>query len=87
MFLSFDVFVEPVSCSSIFFLLVVKILHRPKLKDKDEMVEREFNRLLEATSYLSHQLDFNYCNDLPVSLGESMEWVIKLQEKNVKVRK
>ncbi|XP_023320126.1 lysine-specific histone demethylase 1A [Eurytemora carolleeae] len=53
-------------------------------KDKDEMVEREFNRLLEATSYLSHQLDFNYCNDLPVSLGESMEWVIKLQEKNVK---
>ena len=54
-------------------------------QDKDEMVEREFNRLLEATSYLSHQLDFNYCNDQPVSLGESMEWVIKLQEKNVKV--
>ena len=53
-------------------------------KNKDEMVEREFNRLLEATSYLSHQLDFNYCNDQPVSLGESMEWVIKLQEKHVK---
>jgi len=53
-------------------------------KDKDEMVEREFNRLLEATSYLSHQLDFNYCNEQPVSLGEAMEWVIKLQEKNVK---
>ena len=35
-------------------------------KDKDEMVEREFNRLLEATSYLSHQLDFNYCNKEPV---------------------
>eukprot|EP00096_Caligus_rogercresseyi_P005536 TRINITY_DN2125_c0_g1_i2.p1 TRINITY_DN2125_c0_g1~~TRINITY_DN2125_c0_g1_i2.p1 ORF type:complete len:658 (-),score=230.58 TRINITY_DN2125_c0_g1_i2:58-2031(-) len=53
-------------------------------KDKDEMVEREFNRLLEATSYLSHQLDFNYCNGKPVSLGQSMEWVIKLQEKHVK---
>jgi len=53
-------------------------------KDKDEMVEKEFNRLLEATSYLSHQLDFNYCNGEPVSLGEAMEWVIKLQEKNVK---
>jgi len=53
-------------------------------KDKDDMVEREFNRLLEATSYLSHQLDFNYCNGQPVSLGEAMEWVIKLQEKNVK---
>ena len=53
-------------------------------KDKDEMVEREFNRLLEATSYLSHQLDFNYCNQQPVSLGECIEWVIKLQEKHVK---
>ncbi|KAF4521790.1 hypothetical protein B566_EDAN012295 [Ephemera danica] len=53
-------------------------------KDKDEMVEREFNRLLEATSYLSHQLDFNYTNNKPVSLGQALEWVIKLQEKNVK---
>lgn len=46
-------------------------------KDKDEMVEREFNRLLEATSYLSHHLDFNYCNGKPVSLGHALEWVIK----------
>ncbi|XP_072390356.1 lysine-specific histone demethylase 1A [Diabrotica undecimpunctata] len=53
-------------------------------KDKDEMVEREFNRLLEATSYLSHQLDFNYAGNKPVSLGQALEWVIKLQEKNVK---
>ena len=43
------------------------------------MVELEFNRLLEATSYLSHSLDFNYCNGRPVSLGQSLEWVIKLQ--------
>lgn len=48
-------------------------------KDKDDMVEREFNRLLEATSYLSHALDFNYCNGKPVSLGQSLEWIIKLQ--------
>lgn len=53
-------------------------------KDKDEMVEREFNRLLEATSYLSHQLDFNYVQNKPVSLGQALEWVIKLQEKSVK---
>ncbi|KAF6205456.1 hypothetical protein GE061_019629 [Apolygus lucorum] len=53
-------------------------------KDKDEMVEREFNRLLEATSYLSHMLDFNYTGGKPVSLGQALEWVIKLQEKNVK---
>ncbi|KAJ9591190.1 hypothetical protein L9F63_002261 [Diploptera punctata] len=50
-------------------------------KDKDEMVEREFNRLLEATSYLSHQLDLNYASGKPVSLGQALEWVIKLQEK------
>lgn len=47
------------------------------LKDKDEMVEREFNRLLEATSFLSHQLDFNYIDNRPISLGEGLEWVIK----------
>lgn len=54
------------------------------LKDKDEMVEREFNRLLEASSYLSHQLDFNYIDGRPISLGEALEWVINLQDKNVK---
>ncbi|XP_076358730.1 lysine-specific histone demethylase 1A-like isoform X2 [Tachypleus tridentatus] len=53
-------------------------------KDKDEMVEREFNRLLEATSHLSHQLDFNYVQGKPVSLGQALEWVIKLQERHVK---
>lgn len=58
------------------------------------MVEREFNRLLEATSYLSHQLDFNYINSSgqggkdtrPVSLGQALEWVIRLQEQGVKQR-
>ena len=47
-------------------------------KDKDEMVEREFNRLLEATSFLSHQLDCNFINNKPLSLGQSLEAVIKL---------
>lgn len=53
-------------------------------KHKDEMIEREFNRLLESTSYLSHNLDFNYAGNHPVSLGEALEWIIKLQEKAVK---
>lgn len=48
------------------------------------MVEQEFNRLLEATSYLSHQLDFNVLNNKPVSLGQALEVVIQLQEKHVK---
>lgn len=46
-------------------------------KEKDEMVEQEFNRLLEATSYLSHQLDFNVLNNKPVSLGQALEVVIQ----------
>lgn len=53
-------------------------------KEKDEMVEREFNRLLEATSFLSHQLDFNYMHSKPVSLGHALELVIKMQERQVK---
>lgn len=42
--------------------------------------------MLESTSYLSHQLDFNYAGNTPVSLGQALEWVIKLQEKHVKER-
>lgn len=57
---------------------------KPVSASKDEMVEREFNRLLESTSYLSHQLDFNYAGNTPVSLGQALEWIIKLQEKHVK---
>ena len=53
-------------------------------KEKDEMVEREFNRLLETTSYLSKVLNFNEVSGKPVSLGSALEWVIHLQEKHVK---
>uniref|UniRef100_A0A8V0YQ16 Lysine-specific histone demethylase n=1 Tax=Gallus gallus TaxID=9031 RepID=A0A8V0YQ16_CHICK len=55
-------------------------------KEKDEMVEQEFNRLLEATSYLSHQLDFNVLNNKPVSLGQALEVVIQLQEKHEELK-
>lgn len=58
-------------------LLIEPACSQQVLKDKDEMVEREFNRLLEATSFLSHQLDFNYIDNRPISLGEGLEWVIK----------
>mgnify|MGYP002803835585 FL=1 len=53
-------------------------------KDKDDMVEQEFNRLLEATSYITHQLDFNQIDGKPLTLGQALEMVIKLQEKQVK---
>lgn len=41
------------------------------------MVEREFNRLLETTSYISHQMNFNEVNGKPASLGQALEAVIK----------
>lgn len=53
-------------------------------KEKDELVEREFNRLLESTSYLSHVLGFNALFSKPLSLGNAIELVIKLMEKQVK---
>lgn len=51
-------------------------------KNKDEIMEREFNKILECTSYLSHVLDFNYADNQPISLGHSLEWVIKMQVEN-----
>jgi len=41
------------------------------------VVQREFSRLLEATSYVSRQSDFNYDGGKPFSLGRAIEWVIK----------
>jgi lysine-specific histone demethylase 1 len=41
------------------------------------MVEQEFNRLLEATSYITHQLDFNQIDGKPLTLGQALEMVIK----------
>lgn len=59
------------------FALLREFFFQKVPKDKDEMVEREFNRLLEATSYLSHQMDFNMVNGKPASLGQALEVVIK----------
>ncbi|XP_063676101.1 lysine-specific histone demethylase 1A-like [Bolinopsis microptera] len=53
-------------------------------KERDERVEREFNRLLEATTYMSHQLNVNSINGRPVSLGQALEIIIKLQIRQVK---
>ncbi|CRK86703.1 CLUMA_CG000536, isoform A [Clunio marinus] len=56
-------------------------------KNKDEIIEREFNKILECTSYLSHVLDINYADNEPISLGQALEWIIKLQEKKIKLKK
>ena len=47
-------------------------------KDRDEALEKEFNKLLEATSYLTHNLDFDYrVDNKPMSLGHSLELLIR----------
>jgi hypothetical protein len=53
-------------------------------KERDEILENEFNKLLEATSYLTHNLDFDHkVDNKPISLGHALDLVIKLQEKYV----
>ena len=52
-------------------------------KDRDESLEKEFNKLLEATSYLTHNLDFDHkVDNKPVSLGHALELVIKSVKKS-----
>lgn len=54
-------------------------------KDRDEAIEKEFNKLLEATSYLTHNLDFDCkLDNKPISLGDALELMIELQEKHVR---
>ena len=53
-------------------------------RTKDEVLETVFNTLLEGTSVLSHQMNFNEIGGKPVSLGEAMDIVIELQERDVK---
>ena len=44
-------------------------------RDKDKIVETEFNQLLEAASELSHQMNFNSFQDENLSLGNTLEQV------------
>ncbi|XP_017842352.2 possible lysine-specific histone demethylase 1 [Drosophila busckii] len=60
---------------------------KPVSKEKDDVIEREFNRLLESASYLSHRLDFNYAGNNPVSLGDALEWIISMQDKAVQEKR
>ncbi|CAF4270899.1 unnamed protein product [Rotaria socialis] len=54
-------------------------------KAKDEVVEREFNRLLEACSYLAHTLDDEVDGKKQYySLGDVLEQLIRAQEKAVR---
>ena len=49
-------------------------------RDKDKIVETEFNQLLEAASELSHQMNFNSFQDENLSLGNTLEQVLHLQK-------
>ena len=49
-------------------------------RDKDKIVETEFNQLLEAASELSHQMNFNSFQDENLSLGNTLDQVLHLQK-------
>uniref|UniRef100_H2ZB30 SWIRM domain-containing protein n=1 Tax=Ciona savignyi TaxID=51511 RepID=H2ZB30_CIOSA len=53
-------------------------------REKDLLVEKEFNKLLEATAHMSHEMGIDTFKDQQLSLGKAFELVINLQEKSVK---
>jgi lysine-specific histone demethylase 1 len=53
-------------------------------KEKDKMVEKEFNHLLDSASYLAHQLEVDHVNGRPLSLGRALDIIIQLQEEEVR---
>ena len=46
-------------------------------KEKDVLVEQEFNKLLEATAHLSHELNVDSIKDNQLSLGQAFELIIQ----------
>ena len=46
-------------------------------KDKDKTIELEFNRLLDSVSHLAHQLHVDQVHRKPLSLGKSLESVMR----------
>lgn len=46
-------------------------------KERDILVEKEFNKLLEATAFLSHELEVGEIDGEPLSLGKSFELIIQ----------
>ena len=44
---------------------------------KDKTIELEFNRLLDSVSHLSHQLHVDQVHRKPLSLGKSLEALIR----------
>ena len=49
-------------------------------RDKDKIVETEFNQLLEAASELSHQMNFNSFQNENLTLGNTLNQVLHLQK-------
>ena len=49
-------------------------------KLKDELVEKEFNRILEATSQMSHRFDLNYFHNEPLSLGDAFDSLMTCEQ-------
>lgn len=46
-------------------------------RNKDEVIEKEFNRILEAAAYIAHTIGVTESNGKPLSLGETVELLFK----------
>lgn len=53
-------------------------------KEKDVLIEQEFNKLLEATAHLSHEMNIDTFQGEQLSLGNTFGLLVQLQEKKVK---
>ena len=51
-------------------------------KDRDKTIELEFNRLLDSVSHLAHQLHVDQLHRKPLSLGKSLEALIRYAHKD-----
>lgn len=55
-------------------------------RSKDEVMETLFNNILEGTVILAHRMNFTTIGNRSVSLGEAIDVVIELQEREVRER-
>ncbi len=46
-------------------------------REKDELIEKEFNRLLEAAAYMAHTMEFTESEGEKLSLGKALELIIR----------
>lgn len=50
----------------------------------ERAVEREYNKIMEGTKVMKSNYRFENHHGKPISVGQAVDWVMRLQEKNIK---